>query len=222
MLIIDGKKDKKMGMFDDIIVPKSYLKGLLTKDQEKLLKVSSRYGGSVRGVQFQTKCLENALGQYKVYKQKLFINDKSLWNCEPANTEKRTKDTPKKYPYEKGRWNKVGHNGGVNFYTSFYDEDENVWWAEFKFIFVNGIIDKKELIKFEIEETVEEAQARDKKWKKITAQRKLFERTLRYRFYNKISNFLFKLSQWAYQKTLPPVVKKTKTKEEKLSFWKHS
>ena len=27
-----------MGMFDDIIVPKSYLKGLLTKEQEKLVK----------------------------------------------------------------------------------------------------------------------------------------------------------------------------------------
>ena len=167
MLIIDGKKDKKMGMFDDIIVPKSYLKGLLTKDQEKLLKGSSRYGGSVRGIQFQTKCLENALDQYKVYKQNLFINDKSLWNCEPPSIEQRTEDTPKKYPYEKGRWNKVGHNGGVNFYTSFYDEDENVWWAEFKFVFANGVIDKKELIKFEIQETVEEAEARDKKWEKI-------------------------------------------------------
>ena len=77
-------------------------------------------------------------------------------------------------------------------------------------------------LEFQIQETAEEAEAREKEWKKITAQRKLFERTLRYRFYNKISNFLFKLSQWAYQKTLPPVVKKTKIKEEKLSFWKHS
>jgi len=211
-----------MGMFDDITVPKSYLKGLLTKDQEKLLKVSSRYGGSVKGVQFQTKCLENALRQYKVYKQKLFINDGALWNPEPANTEQITKDTPKKYPYEKGRWNKASHNGGVNFYTSFYDEDKNVWWAEFKFIFVNGVIDKKELVKFEIEETTEEAEARAKKWEKITNQRERFERTLRYRFYNKIYTFLFKLSQWAYQKTLPSVVKKIKTKEEKLSLWKHS
>jgi hypothetical protein len=73
-----------------------------------------------------------------------------------------------------------------------------------------------------MEETAEEAQARDKEWEKKLNERKLFERTLRYRFYNKISNFLFKLSQWAYQKTLPPVVKKTKTKEEKLSLWKHS
>tara|TARA_B100000902_G_C26989209_1_gene754181 strand:- start:47 stop:676 length:630 start_codon:yes stop_codon:yes gene_type:complete len=209
-------------MFDNIIVPKSYLKGLLTKKQENLLKTIKRFGGSVRGIEFQTKCLENVLSTYKIYKQNLFINDKSLWNCEPPSTEQRTEDTPKKYPYEKGRWNKVGHNGGVNFYTSFYDEDENMWWVEFEFTFRNGVVDKKELLEFQIQETAEEVEAREKEWKKITAQRKLFERTLRYRLYNKISNFLFKLSQWAYQKTLPPVVKKTKTKEEKLSFWKHS
>ena len=50
-----------MGMFDHIIVPKSYLKGLLTKDQEKLLKATSRFGGSVKGILFQTKSLENSL-----------------------------------------------------------------------------------------------------------------------------------------------------------------
>ena len=81
-----------MGMFDEIIVPKSYLKGLLSKDQEKLLKVSSRYGGSVRGIEFQTKCLENALFHYKIYKQTLFKKDGSLWNCEPPDTEQRNKN----------------------------------------------------------------------------------------------------------------------------------
>ena len=40
-----------MGMFDDIIVPKSYLKGLLTKDQEKI----------IRGNLYQTKCLDLSL-----------------------------------------------------------------------------------------------------------------------------------------------------------------
>ena len=96
-----------MGMFDEIIVPKSYLKGLLSKDQERLLKVSSRYGGSVRGIEFQTKCLESALFHYKIYKQTLFKNDGSLWNCEPPDTEQRNKNTSKKYPYEKAagiRW----------------------------------------------------------------------------------------------------------------------
>ncbi len=174
-------------MFDTIIVPKSYLKGLLTKDQEKLIKDSC----------YQTKSLENFLGTYKVYRQKLFFKKDKEW----------VKDT---------------YSGKINFYTSFYDKDENVWWAEYEFIFKSGILDKKELIRFALEETAEEAEARDKEWEKKANERKLFERTLRYRFYNKISTFLFKLSQWAYQKTLPAVVKKTKTKEEKLSLWKHS
>ena len=43
-----------MGMFDDIIVPKSYLKGLLTKDQEKLIKNND----------YQTNSLENFLSLY--------------------------------------------------------------------------------------------------------------------------------------------------------------
>ena len=47
-----------MGMFDDIIVPKSYLRGLLDKKQEKLLKGKHS---------FQTKSLDNALFQYKVF-----------------------------------------------------------------------------------------------------------------------------------------------------------
>ena len=174
-------------MFDDIIVPKSYLKGLLTKDQEKFIKNND----------YQTTSLENFLSQYKVYKQKLFI--------------KKDKD-----------WVKDTYTGKINFYTSFSDKDDNSWWSEFNFYFTDGVLDKKELVKFEIQETAEEAEARDREWEKITTQRRLFEKTLRYRFYNKISNFLLKLSQWAYQKTLPPVVKKTKTKEEKLSFWKHS
>ena len=173
-------------MFDDIIVPKSYLKGLLTKDQEKFIKNND----------YQTKSLENFLSQYKVYRQKLFI--------------KKDKD-----------WVKDTYTGKINFYTSFSDKDDNSWWSEFNFYFTDGVLDKKELIKFEMQETAEEAETRAKEWEKITDQRKLFEKTLRYRFYNKISNFLFKLSQWAYQKTLPPVVKKTKTKEEKLSLWKH-
>jgi len=183
-----------MGMFDDIIVPKSYLKGLLTKDQEKLIKNND----------YQTKSLENFLSRYKIYRQKLYIKQGELKNDKEA------------------KWTKDNYTGEINFYTSFSDQDDNSWWVEFNFYFIDGSLDKKELVKFEIEETAEEAETRAKEWEKITNQRKLFEKTLRYRFYNKISTFLFKLSQWAYQKTLPPVVKKTKTKEEKLSLWKHS
>ena len=79
-----------MGMFDDIIVPKSYLKSLLTKDQERLV-VDNDY---------QTKSLENFLAQYKIHRQKLYIK----------------KDGFKKG----GKWTLVkDYTGEVIFYTSF-------------------------------------------------------------------------------------------------------
>ena len=180
-----------MGMFDDIIVPKSYLKGLLTKEQEKLVKDND----------YQTKSLENFLGQYKVYKQKLFVKENKEW----------IRDT---------------RSGKINFYTSFSDKDENTWWREFEFTFVNGVVDKKELIKFEMEETAEEAEQREKDWEASSSKRKLFERTFRYRFFSKLTNLLRKLLSWSEQKTYVnyismPVEKREKEKE-KLSFWKHS
>ena len=214
-------------MFDEIIVPKSYLKGLLTKDQEKLLKVSSRYGGSVKGIEFQTKCLENALFHYKIYKQTLFKNDGSLWNCEPPDTEQRTKDTPKKYPYEKGRWNKVTHDGTVNFYTSIYDKDQNVWWIEFEFTFVGGVIDKKELIKFEMQETAEEAKERAEAWTKRHAEIDAFQKTFKYKFFEKLRAALSRILEWVQKKTILPSPNSVKIdrqriakKRKKISFWK--
>ena len=214
-------------MFDEIIVPKSYLKGLLTKDQEKLLKVSSRYGGSVKGIEFQTKCLENSLFHYKIYKQTLFKNDGSLWNCEPPDTEQRTKDTPKKYPYEKGRWNKVTHDGTVNFYTSIYDKDQNVWWIEFEFTFVGGVIDKKELIKFEMQETAEEAKERAEAWTKRHAEIDAFQKTFKYKFFEKLRAALSRILEWVQKKTILPSPNSVKIdrqriakKRKKISFWK--
>tara|TARA_B100000945_G_C20375443_1_gene594301 strand:+ start:535 stop:1164 length:630 start_codon:yes stop_codon:yes gene_type:complete len=207
-----------MGMFDDIIVPKSYLRGLLTKNQEKLIKDNN----------YQTKSLVNALGQYKIYKQKLFLNDKSLWNCEPPDTEQRSESTSQKYPYEKGRWNIVPHNGSLNFYTHFSDEDENVWWIEFDFIFINGVIDKKELLKFEIEETAKEAKKREEQWLKKHAEIEAFQRTFRYRFFTKVRAVLCRVLDWVQKQTVTPSPSSIKTDRQraaekartKPSFWK--
>jgi len=58
-----------MGMYDDIIIPKSYLRGLLTKKQERLLKSN----------EYQTKSLENLLSAHKLHRQKLFIQEKNSW-----------------------------------------------------------------------------------------------------------------------------------------------
>ena len=155
-----------MGMFDDIIVPKSYLKGLLTKEQEKLIKDNN----------YQTKSLENFLGQYKVYRQKLFVKENKEW----------VKDT---------------RSGKINFYSSFYDKDENMWWSEYEFTFNSGVLDTKKLIKFEMQETAEEAEEREKAWEEKAKERRRFEKTFKYRFYSRLLRFLSRLHHWAANKT---------------------
>ena len=187
-------------MFDDIIVPKSYLKGLLSKKEEKILKTSKRYGGSVIGCEFQTKDLENALSMYKVYKQKLYINDKSLWNCEPPDTEQRNKSTSEKYPYEKGRWQEVCHTGAVVFYNSFRDEKQNEWWLEFKFTFNKGRLDKKKLVRCKMETTKAERDSMNNMW---NAEQEIFDKytkCFRCRFFAKFENIFSKLTNWARKK----------------------
>ena len=163
MLTTDGKKGKKMGMFDDIIVPKSYLKGLLTKEQEKLVKSNN----------YQTKSLENFLGQYKIYRQKLFVKEDKEW----------IKDT---------------RTGKINFYTSFEDKDENVWWSEYEFTFNSGVVDKKELIKFEIQETAEEKEKLTKMWE---TEQEIFnfyrESSVKYRLFSFLEKVFLKATNWA-------------------------
>ena len=164
-----------MGMFDDIIVPKSYLKSLLTKEQERLV-VDNDY---------QTKSFENFLAQYKIYRQKLYI---------------------KKDGFKKGgKWTFVkDYTGEVIFYTSFQDKDENVWWSEFNFSFVNGVLDKKELVKFEIQETAEEAKERAKAWTKRHAEIDVFQKTLKYKFFEKVRVVLSRVLEWVQKQTILP------------------
>jgi hypothetical protein len=188
-----------MGMFDDIIVPKSYLKSLLTKEQEKLVYSND----------YQTKSLENTLNQYKIHRQKLFVNES--FDREPP----------------KNRWVKVSYNGAVNFYSSLYDKDKNAWWMEVNFSFVDGVLDKKELIKFEIQETAEEAEEREKAWKKRHAEMDAFQRTFKYKLFDKIRVFLSRVLEWVQQQTRMPDPSSIKVdrqrvakKREKLSFWK--
>ena len=188
-------------MFDDIIVPKSYLKSLLTKDQERLV-VDNDY---------QTKSLENFLAQYKVHRQKLYI---------------------KKDGFKKGgKWTFVkDYTGEVIFYTSFQDKDENAWWSEFNFSFVNGVLDKKELVKFEMQETAEEAKERAKAWTERHAEIDAFHRTFKYKFFEKVRAALSSLLGWVQKRTILPssnsikvdrnrAAKKTKLRSDP-SIWK--
>ena len=185
-----------MGMFDDIIVPKSYLKGLLSKKEEKILKT---------GCRFQTKDLGNVLSTYKVYKQKLYINDRTLWNCEPPDTEQRNESTSKKYPYEKGRWQETCHTGAVVFYNGFKDEKQNEWWFEFEFTFNNGRLDKKDLVSCNLQTTKAKKDSVDKMW---DTEQEIFdayrEYSLKYRLFSRMENCFRRMTNWARNKHAIP------------------
>ena len=185
-----------MGMFDDIIVPKSYLRGLLSKKEEKILKT---------GCRFQTKDLGNVLSTYKVYKQKLYINDRTLWNCEPPDTEQRNESTSKKYPYEKGRWQETRYTGAVVFYNTFKDEKLNEWWFEFEFTFNNGKLDKKKLISCKLETTKEKKDSIDKMW---DTEQEIFDeyrKNFKYRFFSWLQGSFQKITNWARNKHRIPL-----------------
>jgi hypothetical protein len=180
-----------MGMFDDIIVPKSYLKGLLSKKEEKILKT---------GCRFQTKDLGNVLSTYKVYKQKLYINDRTLWNCEPPDTEQRNESTSKKYPYEKGRWQETCHTGAVVFYNGFKDEKQTEWWFEFEFTFNNGRLDKKDLVSCNLQTTKAKKDSVDKMW---DTEQEIFDeyrKNFKYRFFSWLERRFQKMTNWARKK----------------------
>ena len=192
-------------MFDDIIVPKSYLRGLLTKKQEKLIKDND----------YQTKSLENSLFQYKLHSRKLYINKKTGWTME-------SEPAPEKPTYEF-----VFYTGSVNFYNSIQDERGDFYWVEFCFTFDNGVLDSKHLIKFELQQTAEEAKERAKAWTKRHAEIDAFQRTFKYKFFDKIRVFLSRVLEWVQQQTRMPDPSSIKVdrqrvakKREKLSFWK--
>ena len=75
-----------------------------------------------------------------------------------------------------------------------------------------------------MEETVKEAEEREKNWEAANAKRKLFQRTFRYKFFSKLTRFLRKLLSWSEQKTYINYISMPaeKREKEKLSFWKHS
>ena len=109
------------------------------------------------------------------------------------------------------------HDGTVNFYTSIYDKDQNVWWIEFKFTFVGGVIDKKELIKFEMQETAEEAKERAEAWTKRHAEIDAFQRTLKYKFFEKLRAALSRILEWVQKKTILPSPSSVKIDRQRVA-----
>ena len=170
-----------MGMFDDIIVPKSYLKGLLEKKYEK-------YVG--RSHSFQTKSFENLMDVYKVHRQCLYF---------------------KEYPRagsivgdKKQKWKKITKTITVNFYDNIFNKDGDSIWMEFSFSFVNGRLDKKELVKAEIFETKEEKKAIEKMWE---IENKIYDEhraKLKVKFFEWFSRCLRVLQRWVSARIMIP------------------
>ena len=163
-----------MGMFDNIIVPKSYLRGLLDKKQEKLLKGNHT---------FQTKSLDNTLSRYKVYAQRLYKLERSVDMGGGVET-----------------WRKLDNTVVVVFYDTIKDKKENEWWFEFGFTFNKGKLDKKELISCKLETTKAKKDSIDKMW---DTEQEIFDeyrKCFKYRFFAKLESIFLKLTNWARKK----------------------
>ena len=117
-----------MGMFDEIIVPKAYLRNLLHKGEERLLKTKHL---------FQTKDLDNVMDVYKIHRQQLYRLDRSEFLLEEGVQHTKLTD----------KWDEIHENKVLIFYSGVKDDEENEWWFEFEFTFGNGKLDKKKLIR---------------------------------------------------------------------------
>ena len=165
-------------MFDDIIVPKSYLRGLLDKKQEKLLKGNHT---------FQTKSLDNTLSRYKIYAQRLYKLERSADMGGGIET-----------------WRKLDNTVVVVFYDTIKDKKENEWWFEFGFTFNKGKLDKKELISCKLETTKAKKDSIDKMWNTEQEIFNEYRKCFKYRFFAGVERTFLKLTNWARkQHTLP-------------------
>jgi hypothetical protein len=175
------KLGKKMGMFDEIVVPKSYLKGLLTKQQEKLLTTAKDYGGSATGVVFQTKNLDNQLAVYKLYRQKLYKNER----------------------FEDDKWSAVDYTGEIYFWDGIKDKKGDYYWIEFRFVFLKGKVDSKSLEYFKVSKTAKQIKDENRKWEISKAKQDEYQKTLKYKFYFSIFKILSKLVNRVRSKLSP-------------------
>ena len=166
-----------MGMFDEIMVPKGYLRSLLNKEDEKLLDKSHT---------FQTKDLDNLMDLYKIYRQYLY------------------KKKRESLPFEE--WEKVKKNVTIRFYDHLQNKKGDAYGLECAFTFKNGKVDKKELVSFCVESTKKESEETQKMWdteQKIFDSYR--DSSLKYRFFSRMENCLRKMTNWARNKHVIPL-----------------
>ena len=187
-------------MFDEILVPKSYLKGLLKKEDEKLFKKNHL---------FQTKDLENVMDLYKVHRQRLYKleNSRLLNKSENGSNEK---------------WKLIKQDLDINFYDFICPEEGDRYSAEFEFSFIRGKLDKKKLIHVKIEQTKDEAEAVDKMWeieqKILNGYRKT---SIKYKFFSSLEKYFRKAQNWARNKHKVPLEIRREAYEKSGRLAKH-
>lgn len=173
-------------MFDEIMVPKGYLRSLLDKENEKLLGKSHR---------FQTKDLDNLMDLYKVHRQYLY---------------KKRKEA---LPFEE--WEKVKKDVAIRFHDRLTSKDQDEYWVECEFSFKNGKVDKKELISFRLESTKKESEEVQKMWdaeqKILDAYRK---NSFKYKFFSRMERHFQKMTNWARNKHCIPLEIRKKAYEK--------
>jgi hypothetical protein len=168
-----------MGMYDEIIVPKSYLKGLLNEKNEKLFDTNHS---------FQTKDLENLLCLYKIYRQRLY------------------KREHKKGHSNKDEWKIVNDNVDINFYDIVKDSKGNEWDTAFDFSFSRGRLDKKKLVSLKVLTTAKERNEIDKMW---DTEQQIFDfyrnNSIKYKIFTFLEKIFNKATNWARKKHQLPL-----------------
>ena len=145
---------------------------------------------------FQTKDLENALDCYEIRE------DGTLWlrECEREYTDgdPKGKTWSEKIGIVKETkvwWTHVKLTKTINMYTYQHGEGEYDYWVEFVIEFVDGVINKITLLKFDATDNVERKE-NDRQFIEGLKRRMKFEKTLFYRFvgnpYNKVTRFVIR------------------------------
>lgn len=151
---------------------------------------------------FQTKDLDNALDCYEIRE------DGTLWlrECEREYTEGNPngKTFSEKYGIVKETkvwWTHVKLTKSIDMYTYQHGEGAYDYWVVFSIQFVDGVINKINLVKFDAKDNVKRKED-DKQHIEELKQRMKFESTLFYKFfckpYNKTIRFVTRqLSKFA-------------------------
>ena len=170
-----------MGMYDDIVCKYPLP---LPEDTKGFVPLK-----------FQTKDLDNALDCYEIRE------DGTLWlrECEREYTEgdPNGKTFFEKFGMVKETkvwWTHVKTTSTIRMYDySNYSDGPYDYWVEFEIVFIDGVIDKIKLIKFDVMDNTERKEQHRKDVEYWTNRQK-FEYTLFYRLigkpYNKIISFV--------------------------------